>query len=90
MLSMLMLISSLVAFVLNKRHVLLALIALEYAVLLQVYCITCLGTQNDFICYIMIIYLAFAVGEGALGLAIIAYMTRNHGNDYVSSIFPLW
>nr|UWI72002.1 NADH dehydrogenase subunit 4L [Neuroctenus yunnanensis] len=85
-----MIISAMIAFVSNKRHVLLALLSLEYAVLLHIYGFSCLSSIDASLSYLLLIYLTFAVGEAALGLSVLTFMIRSHGNDYVSSIFPLW
>nr|UPL66046.1 NADH dehydrogenase subunit 4L [Arbanatus sp.] len=90
MLSIFMLFSGFISFVSNKRHVLLALFSLEYVVLLNVYGFCNICTFSDSLGYLLLIYLVFAVSEGVLGLTVLAFMVRMHGNDYVSSLSPLW
>uniref|UniRef100_UPI0031F426F6 NADH dehydrogenase subunit 4L n=1 Tax=Yangiella montana TaxID=3141511 RepID=UPI0031F426F6 len=90
MINIIMMVSAMVSFVSNKRHILLALISLEYAVLLHIYGFSCLSSMDASLSYLLLIYMTFAVGEGVLGLSVLTHMIRMHGNDYVSSIFPLW
>nr|YP_002735053.1 NADH dehydrogenase subunit 4L [Neuroctenus parus]ABZ02069.1 NADH dehydrogenase subunit 4L [Neuroctenus parus] len=85
-----MMLGAMVAFVSNKRHVLLALLSLEYAVLLHMYGFSCLSSIDGSLSYLLLIYMTFAVGESVLGLSVLTFMVRSYGNDYVSSIFPLW
>nr|UYI30634.1 NADH dehydrogenase subunit 4L [Aquatica sp. q XF-2022] len=75
---------------LKCSHLLLMLLSLEFIVLslflgLGVFII---GLMYE--SYFMMIFLAFSVCEGALGLSILVYLVRMYGNDYFSSFNILW
>nr|UFK32238.1 NADH dehydrogenase subunit 4L [Aguriahana digitata] len=79
----------LICLILIRKHILLCLISLEFVVLslllvILLYCLT-----FDYIFYLYLIMMTFYVCEGVLGLSILVYMIRCHGNDYLSSMF-LW
>nr|YP_002734954.1 NADH dehydrogenase subunit 4L [Coptosoma bifarium]ABZ01991.1 NADH dehydrogenase subunit 4L [Coptosoma bifarium]UYA97846.1 NADH dehydrogenase subunit 4L [Coptosoma bifarium] len=76
-------------FCLSHKHLLLALLSLEFLIL-SVYlslftCLYIFGYELWFV----IIFLIFTVCEGALGLSILVNFTRKMGNDYLSSISSL-
>nr|YP_010582918.1 NADH dehydrogenase subunit 4L [Aguriahana triangularis]UGN61338.1 NADH dehydrogenase subunit 4L [Aguriahana triangularis] len=75
--------------ILIRKHILLCLISLEFVVLslflmILIYCL-----MLNYTFYIYLIMMTFYVCEGVLGLSILVYMIRCHGNDYLSSMF-LW
>nr|UUJ36871.1 NADH dehydrogenase subunit 4L [Epeorus sp. 03 ZXM-2022a] len=72
-------------FISNRKHLLATLLSLEFIVLslyglLFIY-LTSLGSEM----YFTMVFLTFAVCEGALGLSILVSMIRTHGNDYFQS-----
>nr|UUJ36793.1 NADH dehydrogenase subunit 4L [Epeorus sp. 01 ZXM-2022a] len=72
-------------FVSNRKHLLATLLSLEFIVLslygvLFIY-LAGLGCEL----YFAVVFLTFAVCEGALGLSILVSMIRTHGNDYFQS-----
>lgn len=72
-------------FISNRKHLLATLLSLEFIVLgiyslLFLYLIS-LGLEI----YFTIVFLTFAVCEGALGLSILVSIIRTHGNDYFQS-----
>nr|UUJ36884.1 NADH dehydrogenase subunit 4L [Epeorus herklotsi] len=72
-------------FISNRKHLLATLLSLEFIVLglyalLFVYLMN-LGCEL----YFTMVFLTFAVCEGALGLSILVSMIRTHGNDYFQS-----
>uniref|UniRef100_UPI0030012034 NADH dehydrogenase subunit 4L n=1 Tax=Thailocyba longilobula TaxID=3019674 RepID=UPI0030012034 len=75
--------------ILIRSHILLCLISLEFIVLslLLMVLLFCLDFNYSF--YVYLIMMTFYVCEGVLGLSIIVYMIRCHGNDYLMSMF-LW
>nr|YP_010035029.1 NADH dehydrogenase subunit 4L [Parazyginella tiani]QOX09873.1 NADH dehydrogenase subunit 4L [Parazyginella tiani] len=75
--------------ILIRKHILLCLISLEFVVLslLIMILISCLMFNYSF--YLYLIMMTFYVCEGVLGLSILVYMIRCHGNDYLLSMF-LW
>uniref|UniRef100_UPI003002E6C0 NADH dehydrogenase subunit 4L n=1 Tax=Sannella crucifera TaxID=3019673 RepID=UPI003002E6C0 len=80
---------SLFSIILIRKHILLCLISLEFVVLsllllLLLYCL-----MFDCTFYLYLIMMTFYMCEGVLGLSILVYMIRCHGNDYLMSMF-LW
>nr|YP_010583113.1 NADH dehydrogenase subunit 4L [Opamata lipcowa]UGN61559.1 NADH dehydrogenase subunit 4L [Opamata lipcowa] len=75
--------------ILIRKHILLCLLSLEFVVLslLLTIFIFCLSFKYSF--YMYLIMMTFFVCEGALGLSILVYMIRCHGNDYLMGMF-LW
>nr|QXT45769.1 NADH dehydrogenase subunit 4L [Leucrocuta aphrodite] len=76
-------------FVSNRKHLLATLLSLEFMVLgiyslLLIYLIS-MGLEM----YFTMVFLTFAVCEGALGLSILVSMIRTHGNDYFQSFSVL-
>nr|AVE15521.1 NADH dehydrogenase subunit 4L [Stenotoxodera porioni] len=69
----------------KRKHLLMTLLSLEFIVLvlfivLYYYVLVMSGEL-----YITMVFLSFAVCEGALGLSILVSMIRSHGNDYFNS-----
>nr|URW97634.1 NADH dehydrogenase subunit 4L [Lysmata sp. 1 LQZ-2020] len=64
-----------------RKHLLSALISLEYVMLsvflLMGVVLSCLGEEVVFVLY----FLTFAACEGALGLSLLVSVVRSHGND---------
>nr|AML26545.1 NADH dehydrogenase subunit 4L [Staphylinidae sp. BMNH 1274697] len=90
MFSFIMYISGLSVFSLNRKHLLVMLLSLEFIVLslyfmLMVYFMN-LGSEL----YFCMIFLTMSVCEGALGLSILVSLIRSHGNDYFQSFSILW
>nr|YP_010454739.1 NADH dehydrogenase subunit 4L [Heptagenia ngi]QXT45756.1 NADH dehydrogenase subunit 4L [Heptageniidae sp. YW03BF02]QZZ23915.1 NADH dehydrogenase subunit 4L [Heptagenia ngi] len=78
-----------IVFVSNRKHLLATLLSLEFIVLgiytlLFIYLMS-LGLEM----YFTMVFLTFAVCEGALGLSILVSMIRTHGNDYFQSFSVL-
>nr|AIW06173.1 NADH dehydrogenase subunit 4L [Potamanthus sp. MT-2014] len=72
-------------FISKRKHLLATLLSLEFIVLslyllLFSYLLN-LGSEL----YFSMVFLTFAVCEGALGLSILVSMIRTHGNDYFQS-----
>nr|UFK32186.1 NADH dehydrogenase subunit 4L [Limassolla emmrichi] len=80
---------SLFCLLMVRKHILLCLISLEFLVLvlLTLTLIYCLMYEYNF--YLYLIMMTFYVCEGVLGLSVLVFMIRSHGNDYLSSMF-LW
>lgn len=76
----------LIVFCLTHKHILIALLSLEFIVIilyLTLFTILIIF-GNDF--YFILLFLVFSVCEGALGLSILVRLVRSEGNDYVSSL----
>lgn len=72
-----------------RKHILLCLISLEFVVISLLLSIILYCLIFDYIFYIYLIIITFYVCEGVLGLRILVYIIRCHGNDYLIRIF-LW
>nr|WRQ18234.1 NADH dehydrogenase subunit 4L [Multinervis guangxiensis] len=72
-----------------KNHILLSLMSLEFIVLYLLYFIYfyCLMYEGSF--YLYVLLMTFFVCEGVLGLSLLVFMIRTHGNDYLNSLF-MW
>nr|YP_010454752.1 NADH dehydrogenase subunit 4L [Notacanthurus lamellosus]QZZ23928.1 NADH dehydrogenase subunit 4L [Notacanthurus lamellosus] len=84
-----MMFTGVLVFVSSRKHLLATLLSLEFIVLgiyslLFIYLIG-LGLEM----YFTMVFLTFAVCEGALGLSVLVSMIRTHGNDYFQSFSVL-
>lgn len=88
--SLLIFFSGLISFSLNRKHLLLILLRLEFVVLalffLVIFVLNLFGREV----YFSIIFISFAVCEGALGLSILVSIVRSHGGDNFNSFSVLW
>nr|YP_010582931.1 NADH dehydrogenase subunit 4L [Parafagocyba longa]UGN61351.1 NADH dehydrogenase subunit 4L [Parafagocyba longa] len=75
--------------ILIRKHILLCLISLEFLVLSLLLLTLLICLMFDYSFYLYLIMMTFYVCEGALGLSVLVYMIRFHGNDYLMSMF-LW
>nr|QAY82038.1 NADH dehydrogenase subunit 4L [Syphrea sp. REN-2018] len=77
-------------FILNRKHLLLMLLSLEYLVIVLFlnlfFYLSILG--NDY--FFSMIFLTMSVCESVLGLSILIIMVRVHGNDYIMGFSNLW
>nr|YP_010596261.1 NADH dehydrogenase subunit 4L [Alnetoidia dujuanensis]WAJ60480.1 NADH dehydrogenase subunit 4L [Alnetoidia dujuanensis] len=80
---------SMLSLVIIRKHILLCLISLEMIVLslLMLVLFYCIMFNYSF--YIYLFMMTFYVCEGVLGLSVLVYMIRSHGNDYINSLM-LW
>nr|ALO70677.1 NADH deshydrogenase subunit 4L [Lucifotychus sp. 1 EF-2015] len=88
--SLVVLICSFIVFVLNRKHLLLLLLSLEFIVLSLYFNIYMLLLYFDYEFYILMIFLVMSICEGVLGLAILISLIRTHGNDYIKTFSLLW
>jgi NADH:ubiquinone oxidoreductase subunit K len=76
--------SSLITFVLQRRHLLIALLALERTTLITiVFAATIYGSPSQFNIIIILVIITIAACEASLGLALIVIITRSYGSDSV-------
>nr|UPX88638.1 NADH dehydrogenase subunit 4L [Heptagenia sulphurea] len=76
-------------FISNRKHLLATLLSLEFIVL-SLYTLLFVYLMNlGMELYFTMVFLTFAVCEGALGLSILVSMIRTHGNDYFQSFSVL-
>nr|YP_010264241.1 NADH dehydrogenase subunit 4L [Lucanus prometheus]UIN24753.1 NADH dehydrogenase subunit 4L [Lucanus prometheus] len=80
----------LVSFSLNRKHVLLMLLSLEFIVVALFYGLIMFLGSYDWELYFVLVFLTFSVCEGALGLAVLVLLMRVYGNDYVQNFNLLW
>nr|YP_010576276.1 NADH dehydrogenase subunit 4L [Stilicoderus aquilinus]UZN43813.1 NADH dehydrogenase subunit 4L [Stilicoderus aquilinus] len=88
--SIVMYISGLLSFCLNRKHFLMMLLSLEFIVLSLYLNLFILLSYYSNEYYFSMIFLTMSVCEGALGLSILVAMIRTHGNDYFNSFNLLW
>nr|BCH52387.1 NADH dehydrogenase subunit 4L [Kirkaldyia deyrolli] len=73
------------AFCVTHSHLLLTLLSLEFLVITLFLGLFYLLTYFSYDAYFSLVFLTFAVCEGALGLGILVSLIRCHGNDNLSS-----
>nr|YP_002265545.1 NADH dehydrogenase subunit 4L [Chaetosoma scaritides]ACF35104.1 NADH dehydrogenase subunit 4L [Chaetosoma scaritides] len=78
------------SFCMKRKHLLLMLLSLEFLVLSMYFGFMACFMNTFFEGYFCLIFLSFSVCEGALGLSLLVYMIRTHGNDYFSGFNTLW
>jgi NADH-ubiquinone oxidoreductase chain 4L len=76
-------------FISNRKHLLATLLSLEFIVLSLYSLLFIYLLGLGFEIYFTIVFLTFAVCEGALGLSILVSIIRTHGNDYFQSFSVL-
>nr|QLI42491.1 NADH dehydrogenase subunit 4L [Trogoderma variabile] len=88
--SFFMFFSGLISFSLNRKHLLLMLLSLEFIVLsLFFFVVFYLGIFCGEI-YFSMIFVSLGVCEGSLGLSILVSLIRTHGGDNFQSFSILW
>nr|AIW06219.1 NADH dehydrogenase subunit 4L [Siphlonurus sp. MT-2014] len=86
---MLMILSGVWVFISKRKHLLATLLSLEFIVL-SLYLLLFSYLMNlGCELYFTMVFLTFAVCEGALGLSVLVSMIRTHGNDYFQSFSVL-
>nr|ARH53996.1 NADH dehydrogenase subunit 4L [Phyllobrotica quadrimaculata] len=86
----LMFLSGSLSFVMNRKHLLLMLLSLEFIVLALYLNIFLYLSMMSFEYFFSMIFLTMSVCEGVLGLSILVMMVRVHGNDYIMTFSNLW
>nr|QZI85895.1 NADH dehydrogenase subunit 4L [Agapanthia amurensis] len=89
-LSVIMSLSGMIAFTLNRKHLLSMLLSLEFIVVAVYLNLFIYFSQFSYEYFFSMIFLTMSVCEGALGLSILVSMIRNHGNDYILTFSSLW
>nr|YP_010414450.1 NADH dehydrogenase subunit 4L [Kusala populi]URW11949.1 NADH dehydrogenase subunit 4L [Kusala populi] len=77
---------SLISLIVIRKHILLCLISLEMIVLSLLLMILFYCLMFNYSFYIYLFMMTFYVCEGVLGLSVLVYMIRCHGNDYLNSL----
>nr|ALO77524.1 NADH deshydrogenase subunit 4L [Scydmaeninae sp. 840139] len=78
------------SFCLNRKHILLMLLSLEFIVLSLYLNMFIYISYFNFEFYFLMIYMVIMVCEGVLGLSLLVYMIRTHGNDFFQTLSILW
>nr|YP_010936437.1 NADH dehydrogenase subunit 4L [Agetocera filicornis]WKW54890.1 NADH dehydrogenase subunit 4L [Agetocera filicornis] len=86
----LMFLSGTVSFSMNRKHLLLMLLSLEFIVLALYLSIFIYLSGMNYEFFFSMIFLTMSVCEGALGLSMLVLMVRVHGNDYIMTFSFLW
>nr|UEK24795.1 NADH dehydrogenase subunit 4L [Potamanthellus edmundsi] len=76
-------------FVSNRKHLLATLLSLEFIVLGLYLILFMYLLMKGSELYFLMLFLTFAVCEGALGLSILVSLIRTHGNDFFQSFSVL-
>nr|QCI09257.1 NADH dehydrogenase subunit 4L [Aponsila sp. FS-2019] len=85
-LSLIFMSCSIFVFCMTHKHILLALLSLEFMVLSVYLILLYFLTSYGYEIYFIVLFLVFSVCEGALGLSILVNFVRTTGNDYLSSL----
>nr|YP_010852739.1 NADH dehydrogenase subunit 4L [Philagra albinotata]WGL39479.1 NADH dehydrogenase subunit 4L [Philagra albinotata] len=68
-----------------RKHIFLCLVSLEFIILSLFLMIMMYLLNFNYELYFSMIFLTFMVCEGAMGLSVLVYLIRSHGNDYLNS-----
>lgn len=85
-LGLIMIACSLLTLVLQRQHLLNALLSLEIIVLRLFVLILSTILTNRINFFLTFIILTFGACEASVGLALLVALIRSHGNDYISNI----
>nr|AXS64830.1 NADH dehydrogenase subunit 4L [Cucujoidea sp. 11 KM-2017] len=88
--SMIMFGSGCLSFCINRKHLLMMLLSLEFIILSLFFMMFMYLSFIKMEYYFSMIFITMSVCEGALGLSILVSMIRTHGNDYFQSFNVLW
>uniref|UniRef100_UPI0030E3B9DF NADH dehydrogenase subunit 4L n=1 Tax=Monochamus guttulatus TaxID=2079363 RepID=UPI0030E3B9DF len=83
-------IMGMMVFSLNRKHLLVMLLSLEFIMVSLYFNILIYLAELNYEFFFSMIFLTMSVCEGALGLAMLVLMIRTHGNDYIMSFSFLW
>nr|YP_010133442.1 NADH dehydrogenase subunit 4L [Lethocerus indicus]AJG02894.1 NADH dehydrogenase subunit 4L [Lethocerus indicus] len=79
------------SFCMIHKHLLLTLLSLEFLVITLFLGLFYFLSYFSYSAYFSLVFLTFAVCEGALGLGVLVSLIRCHGNDNLSSFsFVSW
>lgn len=77
-------------FVIKRKHLLIILLSLEFVVLSLFFGLILYFKYYLNENYFSLIFICFAVCEGALGLSLLVLIIRTYGNDYFQRFNILW
>nr|APX40209.1 NADH dehydrogenase subunit 4L [Psylliodes laevicollis] len=85
-----MFMSGAISFILNRKHLLLMLLSLEFIVISLYLNMFMYLMSMNYEFFFSMIFLTISVCEGVLGLSILIMMVRVHGNDFILTFSSLW
>nr|APX40222.1 NADH dehydrogenase subunit 4L [Psylliodes heydeni] len=85
-----MFMSGALSFVINRKHLLLMLLSLEFIVISLYLNMFLYLSMMNYEFFFSMIFLTISVCEGVLGLSVLIMMVRIHGNDFVLTFSSLW
>nr|WNV22579.1 NADH dehydrogenase subunit 4L [Psylliodes kiesenwetteri] len=85
-----MFMSGVISFALNRKHLLLMLLSLEFILISLYLNIFLYLSMMNYEFFFSMIFLSVSVCEGVLGLSILIMMVRVHGNDFILTFSSLW
>nr|ANJ70440.1 NADH dehydrogenase subunit 4L [Helochares sp. BMNH1425100] len=88
--SVFMYLMGILSFCLNRKHLLMMLLNLEFIILSLYFNMFLYLAFYDYEFYFSMIFLTVSVCEGALGISILVSLIRTHGNDYFQTFNVLW
>nr|ATD53059.1 NADH dehydrogenase subunit 4L [Clovia sp. EMHAU-2015-Zz052918] len=68
-----------------RKHILLCLLSLEFIILSLFLMLNLFLMNFGYEMYMLMVFLTFSVCEGTLGLGVLIYLIRSHGNDHLNS-----
>nr|AXS66325.1 NADH dehydrogenase subunit 4L [Staphylinoidea sp. 3 KM-2017] len=87
---LMMYISGVVSFCMNRKHFLLMLLSLEFVVVSLFFGLYIFLSSYTYEYYFSMVFLTFSVCEGALGISLMISLIRTHGSDYFQVFNVLW
>nr|AXS66207.1 NADH dehydrogenase subunit 4L [Tenebrionoidea sp. 24 KM-2017] len=88
--SIFMFFMALISFSINRKHLLMMLLSLEFMVLSLYFLLYLYLSLMSMDLFFLMLFLMFTVCEGVLGLVILVLMVRVYGNDFFKSFSLLW
>nr|YP_009691909.1 NADH dehydrogenase subunit 4L [Thermistis croceocincta]QEG58715.1 NADH dehydrogenase subunit 4L [Thermistis croceocincta] len=88
--SVVLILSGMLAYSLKRKHLLIMLLSLEFIVISNYLNMYLYFSQIGLEYFFLMFFLTMSVWEGVLGLAILVLMVCTHGNDYIFFFFALW
>nr|APX39283.1 NADH dehydrogenase subunit 4L [Psylliodes gougeleti] len=85
-----MFMSGIMGFILNRKHLLLMLVSLEFTIISLYLNMFLYLSVMHYEFFFSMIFLSISVCEGVLGLSILIMMVRVHGNDFILTFSSLW
>nr|APX40248.1 NADH dehydrogenase subunit 4L [Psylliodes circumdatus] len=85
-----MFMSGALGFIMNRKHLLLMLLSLEFIIISLYLNMFMYLSMMNYEFFFSMIFLTVSVCEGVLGLSILIMMVRVHGNDFILTFSSLW